>query len=238
VTATQTPPRKHAGGRPPKLDAPLTTRPDGTVVTIADRILASVAAGNYIETAAASAGIHKTSVYEWARVGARVNAALMAGQRRSEFTKHERRCAEFSDALLRAEAEAEAADVTVAAQLAQGGLKQRTVKTVKRTKKDTAGQVLESHETAETTETSTLPDGAMIRWRLAKRHPERWGGTDRVEISGPGGGPIELTVQEKRSRLLADLDVLSTRLATPDPELAALEAGVDPATLPPQEPEP
>jgi hypothetical protein len=42
-------------------------------------------------------------------------------------------------------------------------------------------------------------------WRLERKHPERWGRRERIEHSGPGGGPVELkqvlTSGEKRAKL-------------------------------------
>ena len=77
---------KHPGGRPTKLDKD----------TI-DRIIALVRAGNYVETAAAAAGISKDTLYAWLRLGARQQTGLAR---------------EFSDAMVKATAEAEALALT------------------------------------------------------------------------------------------------------------------------------
>lgn len=51
---------KRGRGRPPKFDA-----------AIAQKVLEFLARGNYVETAAAAAGVSKVTIYEWLRRGAR-----------------------------------------------------------------------------------------------------------------------------------------------------------------------
>lgn len=58
-------------------------------------IIAVVRAGNYVETAAAFAGVNKTTIYEWLKAGAR-------GQSQELI--------DFSNAMIKADAEAEIVD--------------------------------------------------------------------------------------------------------------------------------
>ena len=74
-----------AGGRPTKLTSELEAR-----------IVALIRVGNYIETAAATCGINKTTLYDWLKRGARANSGPYH---------------EFSNAVEKALAEAEARDV-------------------------------------------------------------------------------------------------------------------------------
>ncbi len=80
-------------GRPPKLS------PD-----IERRIVELLRAGNYVETAAACAGIHKDTLYRWLKEGARQPNGIYGG---------------FAVAVERAQAEAEARDVTLIATAAR-----------------------------------------------------------------------------------------------------------------------
>lgn len=191
-------------GRPTKLDQVVSHDDQGRPITCGDLITQAVRAGNYIETAAAMAGVHKSSIYTWLSDGARVSQALNQGKRRGEFTRYERLAAGFSDAVVQAQAEATAHDVALTAQLAAGGY-QRVVETVK---VDGDGKTIEASRRVETAE----PDGAMLRWRLERRTPELFGPTQRVEVSGPEGQPIELSIADRRANLLADLDKLAGKL--------------------------
>jgi hypothetical protein len=44
-------------------------------------------------------------------------------------------------------------------------------------------------------------------WRLERKYPDRWGRRESHEISGPGGGPLQ--VEEIREKLLQKLNVLN-----------------------------
>lgn len=72
-------------------------RPTKFSQEIASKIVALIEAGNYIETAASAAGIHKETLYAWLRKG--------ADQSKGEYKN-------FSDAVYRAVGLAEARDVT------------------------------------------------------------------------------------------------------------------------------
>ena len=93
------PARKRPIGRPPKINR-----------EIIDRIATSVRAGNYLEVAAAYAGINKGTLSEWLRKGAR-------DREEKRRTLH----GELSDAVSKALAEAEVRDVTVIAKAAKEG---------------------------------------------------------------------------------------------------------------------
>lgn len=191
-----------AGGRRSYLDQPVETRPDGTVITVADRVIAAVRAGNYLETAAALAGVRPNTIRGWLYTGNATLRALASGTPHHDLPSQDLRYAEFADALTRAEAEAEAEDVARLQVLARGQATSRKEVTVE--KRDRDGNLL---ETTSRTEVETLPpDSTALRWRLATRHPTRWQGTQRVELTGEDGGPVELTVAEKREHVL---DVLS-----------------------------
>jgi transposase len=69
------------------------------------RIVELVQAGNYIETAAKAAGIHKSTYYSWMNRGEKAAEALGRGD---PVTDEEAAFADFYDQISQAEAEAEA----------------------------------------------------------------------------------------------------------------------------------
>lgn len=222
-------------GRPPKLDQVLRIADDGTTETVADRIVAHVRSGAYIEEAAGAAGVNKTTVYDWLKIGARAEAHLAAGKPRSALSRHQRRCAEFSNAVGSADAIATATDVALTAKLAAG-----VTKTIETVKVDAQGNTLERTTRVE----SAIPDGAMVRWRLERRKPHQWGRLQRIEVTGLDGGPVQVESDtDVRTRLTGILDDLAERLAAapdradvlditevPMPELEPAEGGQGPGS--------
>lgn len=79
-------------------------RPSKLTPELQERIVQAIRAGNYIETAAAYAGIAKSTLYDWLKRGARAKT----GKYRA-----------FSDAVQRALAEAEVRDVAIIGKAAQ-----------------------------------------------------------------------------------------------------------------------
>jgi len=114
-------------GRPPKLN-------DETH----EIIIMALRAGNYLEVAAAHAGVHRETVFAW----------LRKGKEQSSGIYHN-----FHHAVTRARAAAEIRDV---ANLAKAGSE----------------------------------DWRASAWRLERKHPDRWGKQDKLELSGPDGEPI------------------------------------------------
>jgi len=53
---------------------------------------------------------------------------------------------------------------------------------------------------------SAAKDPKHAQWWLQRKHPERWGRKDRLqaEISGPGGGPVEMETKFDFSHLTDD----------------------------------
>ena len=82
------------------------------------QILKAIRQGAYIETAAATAGIRKSTLYDWLRRGARERRRLAASPRARIKTK-EIRFVRFSDAIEKALADAELADLTIITKASQ-----------------------------------------------------------------------------------------------------------------------
>lgn len=203
------------GGRPSKIDQVARTRTveDRDVdVTVADVIVEQLRAGNYIEAAAAAAGVAKQTVYTWQKNGAAALAKLATGE---ALTPDEARYATFVEAVDEAQGVAQVTDVTRLAQLATGGLKTTTV--TEKVEVDSEGneRVIERTRKTET----TLPNAAVLMWRLERRWPELFGRV-RHEHSGPDGGPIPTEV-----RVSNLLDAMRTFVPEGEDGDTALTAG-------------
>lgn len=90
-----------AGGRPTKLN-----------IDTHNKIISVIRAGNYIETAAAYAGIDKSTLYDWLKRGEREKQRV-AQNPRCNIRKSEKPYVEFSNAVEKALAEAEVRDVAI-----------------------------------------------------------------------------------------------------------------------------
>lgn len=149
---------RHPGGRPSKL-TPET----------AEKIIRAVRVGNFLETAAAAAGVHPATVYRW---------LADADKKGAPAAKRE-----FRDALSRARAEAEQRLVGSAVKDAAGGF---VTKRVTRTLRD---------GTTETEETYAAPNGRVALEFLSRAFPDRWARRNAIEVTGAGGGPIQVSAE-------------------------------------------
>jgi hypothetical protein len=121
---------------------------------------------------------------------------------------------EFREAVLRARAEAETKVVrTIGGAIRGGAVIEET--TITRTAED-------GTTVTETAQKRTAPDGRLGLEFLARSHPERWGRVNRLEHTGAGGGPIEVSpaqveqlaarVQQHRRAIEGDLPVLDAEV--------------------------
>lgn len=94
-------------GRPTKLD-----------YKVQEKIIQAIKAGNYMETAAAYAGISKSTLYDWLKRGEREKQRV-AKNPRYKIRKSEKIYVEFSDAVEKALAEAEVRDVLLIGKAAE-----------------------------------------------------------------------------------------------------------------------
>jgi len=85
------------GIRPPKVKPNKTGRPTKLTPEVHDLIVSAVRAGNYMETAAAFAGVHKATLFAWLKRGA-------TSKKNSAYVR-------FHDAVKKATAEAEVRDI-------------------------------------------------------------------------------------------------------------------------------
>lgn len=137
--------------------------PTALTEEVSRKVCDAIRGGNYLETAAAYAGISRTSLHEYLKRGRRKDA--------------EEPFASFVAAVDEAMGEAETSFVVRVASAARDP----------------------RHWTA-------------AAWWLERRFPERWGRRDRVEHTGAGGGPIE--VSGAAEKVAAKIDELAERRAS------------------------
>ena len=93
-------------------------RPTKLNYKVREKIVQAIKAGNYIETAAAYAGINKSTLYDWLKRGEREKQRV-AKNPRYRIRKSEKIYVEFSDAVEKALAEAEMRDVLLIGKAAE-----------------------------------------------------------------------------------------------------------------------
>jgi hypothetical protein len=210
-----TKPRRRAG-RPSALDRVLGTDDDGAPITVRSVVADTIGRGCYIEDAASRCGVSKATFYNWQRAATRARAALAAGTLTvAQLTDDQRDALAFLDVVERAEAEAKLGLVSLADQLARGGIVQETVtERVERLPVTIDGQTVVREVVVERTtrRSSTLPDGPMLRWRLERRWRHEFG-PGPIEVTGPNGGPVQLSTQERAKELADELRTFLTGAA-------------------------
>lgn len=172
-------------------------------VTAADRIVATLRANGFMHDAAARAGIATETLRAWRTKGNRARGDITNGRRRFEdLDDHEAACVELADRMERAETDAKVELVEVLLATARGGLIQQRV--IEQVNPDT-GEVLSRR-----VEKITAPhDAKWAAWLLSHRYSDYRG--HQVELTGPGGGPIQLDVDAK-VRLLEAAERAAERL--------------------------
>lgn len=191
-------------------------------------ILDAIRGGEYVESAAERAGVHRETVNHWRQVGTR-RVWEVEDRRPSLF---ETACALFSDAYARAEAEGEAEDIGA---IRRAGLEPAVESTTTVTYErvpDAKGRMRRVKTKEVTVERRIPPDTLNLRWHAQHRYGPRWAARARLEHSGPenadgtpGPIPVELSIDKVIAALAA--------LRPPDP----IEATATPA-LPPAQEEP
>lgn len=171
-------------GRPSRLTDEL--RPG---VTVADEIIERVRSGADRRDAAASVGVARSTLQLWLRDGARHAARRLSGD---DLTDSEHELANFSDREAQALAEWKVEQELQLGILSSG--RERIVETVK----TNADGTVETTRRSETVE----PNAQVILWRLERRFPEQYG-RQRLEVSGPDGGPIPVSVRDAAVATLA-----------------------------------
>lgn len=176
-------------------------RPEGTTKltdTVQDIIVTAIRAGNYLETAAACAGIGKETFYEWLRKGAR--------------SKEQTIYKDFSDAVCEAlaQSEAEAVSAIDAAGMPHPVTRCRTARKPLfedgRPVLDPDGNQLYIEEVIE--ESTVEHDWRALAWRLERRFPRRWGRREYLESTIIEKPVEEMTDSEIDAELSEILETL------------------------------
>ena len=170
---------------------------------VIDRIEETLRSNGPQHDAASRAGITPETLRWWREKGTRAQADLLAGRRRhADLDRHTKRCVELVARIEAAEAEARMLLLGNLASLAQGGI--QTVRTVERVSPD--GEVIEA-----TVETRELPpDPRAATWLLTHRYQDDF--APRVEITGAGGGPVEVSIRDQLLGAIAAVRDRSTAL--------------------------
>ncbi len=156
----------------PRLGRPSKLTPD-----VHDAIIKSIREGNYIQVAAHRAGVHAGTVFRWMQE---------AEQGHPDPTR-----TKFRDAVLEAQAQAEAEMVSLVRRAVMGGV---VTKEVTRTLRD---------GTIETETSYSPPDGRVGLDFLSRAYPDRWSRrtAQTIEHTGPGGGPVQVQTEQRFTAL-------------------------------------
>jgi hypothetical protein len=167
-------------------DAPRTGRPLKLLNDeLRERLLDAVARGMSHTDAARAAGVDRVTFQRWLARGR--DAADQLDDGAGDIPDSERPYLEFYEALTRAHARGQDQAAELLNKVMTGGyvLKTRT----RRYRDPATGHVIE-----ETEDDIAPPDLKGITFYLERRHAATWGrGAEQVELSGPGGGPVEMT---------------------------------------------
>lgn len=205
-------------GRPPRdLHEICGYTKDGKPVRVIDRAVECSRLGMSLSDTAARCGIDRSVIFEWERRGTVVSTEIYGGRRRVvDLTKHERKCFEFVQLTAQAEAEGVTYWLGLAEKLAAGGF---VMETITEKVDATTGKVIERS----TKRSAAAPDGPMIRWGLERRRPEQFGQRTAVELTGAGGGPVQIEATAVIDLLLGELDRIAVNTDATDVLLAAHE---------------
>lgn len=165
------------------LSKPFRRRDDGSVITVADAIVEHLAAGNYVETAAAAVGVNRSNLFRLLTRGAKALRANAATGK--AIPKSEKVYADFAGRVQEATAIAEARAVATIATLAEGGFPMTEV-----TIEYVVGADGTRTEVKRTETTKRLaPNFRAIAWRLERRNREHWGRYGSLEQVDEDGAP-------------------------------------------------
>lgn len=166
-----------------------------------DAIVHAVLEGNHLTAAAAAAGVSRATLYRWIDLANDVEEAIEAGK---PYDDGALPYLDFRDRLADARAQAEMRAVKVIHRAMQGGY----VKSEKPLQ-DAEGHVMYNANNGDliVERTYAEPDGRLALSYLARSRPDQWGqsATNRVELTGSGGGPVqhEVSVHEDQISKLA-----------------------------------
>jgi hypothetical protein len=172
-------------------------RPPIIAPSITENVVRALNAGNYMETAAAYAGISKDTLYRWLKRGERekrrredtpLPTTKKARAIEQRIRDEEEPYLAFSDAIEKALADSEVRQVGIIAKAATGGTVLKSTTTAK-----ADGSVVKVEEHAP-------PQWQAAAWQLERKHPDRWGLQRKVKVE------IDTEVQKELEAALAKLE--------------------------------
>jgi transposase-like protein len=179
---------------------------------LAGKIAAMVGQGNYLETSARAHGVPPGTLWQWLRQGEEAHAALARGEK---LAGQARIYAEFAEAVAQARARGEVRAVEAVTRTMEGGLLVKETPLVTREGRlvrDDAGEVVYERQ-------YSLPDGKLALEYLSRTSPSRFGRTpnvDRVEVTGEGGGAVQLEATEVVTSLAQRLAAITAERSEED----------------------
>lgn len=160
-------------------------RPTSLTPHTADTIIRTIREGNHASTACALAGINQATFYRWMQ---RAEAAEYALEHGKPYDHADDIYREFRKGVLRARARAAEVMVDVVHRAAVGGelvSEEPALDGSGNPIRDEDGRVVMKRVWSQ-------PDGRLALSYLKVAQPAEWGGgPSRLELSGPGGGPVE-----------------------------------------------
>lgn len=167
-----------------------------------DRLLDLLQQGNHATTSCAVVGLNPATLWSWLSIAqdaqhdldeARADAAAEGRPEPAAgtvITAHQARCLEFSQRYARARAEAEAKVVRTIGKVIEGGhlISRKPALTGDGT------PIYDEDGALVYEEVYAQPDGKLGLEFLSRSAPSRWGrqGPLEVEVSGKGGGPVQV----------------------------------------------
>lgn len=159
-------------------------RPTALTPTVADHICRGLEHGYPIRVACGLAGVTATSFFRWIQRAEALDYALATGK---PYNRSDEMFREFRDRAQRARASAARTMVDVVFNAAEGGQLIEEEPALDGDGKailDNAGNPVMKRKWS-------TPDGRLALQYLAKAQPEDWaGGPQRLELTGPGGLPL------------------------------------------------
>lgn len=219
---------------PAHINTTIDRRPDGTPITIADRITEYVRTGQFIELAAAAVGVKKDTLYSWLKNAARTR--LRAKGRplnQLDLSTYQKDCIEFSDRVLMAASQwANKANWDLE-RLGRGGIPVTKTTVTERFKIDPNDNEHLIERVRVTVNETTLPDKQVLMWRLERRLPNFYGA--RVEIETTGADATPRLADAEVSESLADAveDYLKDR--EPESAVGSVSEQVDEVAAKPRQ---
>jgi hypothetical protein len=171
-------------GRPTKLNQTVDTRPDGTPITTAQKVVEGIRLGLDQTTACDHAGISRVTFHNWRLQAARHRAAQTQGNLPNPTTK-QRQLIEFLNNIEKAYAQAESDRLKIIEGAAKDGHRTKTVI-----------RVMPDGTEEKTTTTESVPQWQAAAWLLERTRPAKYG--KRLELTGADGAPLVPPAQQAK----------------------------------------